>query len=91
MNETPLHAGTERLKRDGDGLLMKEGKPQPSFVFTQFSDNGWHNLGLSTLSGITAGINPLIGADGAVHMSEGEQNPPPPSHRPSLKDKTSQN
>lgn len=40
-------------------------------VFTGFTDAGWHSLGGSALMGITAGILPLIGADAAVHMSEG--------------------
>ncbi|KAK7737482.1 hypothetical protein SLS53_006555 [Cytospora paraplurivora] len=43
----------------------------PERVFTKFNDGGgWGSLGASTLSGITGGILPLIGADAAVHMSE---------------------
>lgn len=44
-------------------------------VFGGFTDAGWHSLGGSTLIGITAGILPLVGADAAVHMSEGELSP----------------
>jgi choline transport protein len=40
-------------------------------VFTTFNDyGGWGNAGLSTLVGILAVMIPLLGADGAVHMSE---------------------
>lgn len=45
-----------------------------AFVFTQFSNNGWSSLGLSSLAGATAAISPFLGADGAVHMSEGACN-----------------
>lgn len=41
-------------------------------VFGGFTDAGWHSLGGSALIGITAGILPLVGADAAVHMSEGK-------------------
>ena len=40
-------------------------------VFTTFNDYGdWGNQGLSSLVGILAVMIPLLGADGAVHMSE---------------------
>ncbi len=40
-------------------------------VFTTFNDyGGWGNYGLSSLVGILAVMIPLLGADGAVHMSE---------------------
>lgn len=40
-------------------------------VFTTFNDYGnWGNAGLSTLVGVLAVMIPLLGADGAVHMSE---------------------
>ena len=42
-----------------------------SEVFTTFNDYGnWGNDGLSALVGILAVMIPLLGADGAVHMSE---------------------
>jgi choline transport protein len=42
-----------------------------SEVFTTFNDyGGWNNYGLSSLVGILAVMIPLLGADGAVHMSE---------------------
>ena len=42
-----------------------------STVFTTFNDyGGWGNDGLSALVGILAVMIPLLGADGAVHMSE---------------------
>lgn len=47
-------------------------------VFGGFTDAGWHSLGGSTLIGITAGILPLVGADAAVHMSEGKLSLPGP-------------
>lgn len=40
----------------------------PEKVFTTFNDGGgWGSLAASTLSGITGGVLPLIGADAAVH------------------------
>lgn len=40
-------------------------------VFTQFNNfGGWSSDGLSALVGILAVMIPLLGADGAVHMSE---------------------
>lgn len=36
-------------------------------IFTDFTDAGWHSFGASTIIGIVAGINPLIGGDAAVH------------------------
>lgn len=42
-----------------------------AFVFSQFNNDGWSSLGLSSLAGATAAISPFLGADGAVHMAEG--------------------
>ncbi|KAF1844975.1 amino acid transporter [Cucurbitaria berberidis CBS 394.84] len=40
-------------------------------TFTTFNDyGGWNNTGLATLSGMVTVVLPLLGADGAVHMSE---------------------
>lgn len=44
---------------------------QASEVFTTFNNyGGWSSSGVSTLSGLLAVMIPLLGADGAVHMSE---------------------
>lgn len=44
---------------------------EPKTVFTKFGDSGgWGNLGGAALIGITSAINPVLGADAAVHMSE---------------------
>lgn len=52
----------------------------PANVFGQFSYNGWSSQGVSMLTGISAGIAPLVGADGAVHMSEGKSTRTVPIH-----------
>lgn len=52
-------------------LLVRAPRSDAAAVFCAFADAGWHSWGGSTLIGITAGILPLVGADAAVHMSEG--------------------
>lgn len=59
-------------------VLAPQSSAASVFSSSGFTDAGWHSLGGSTLVGITAGILPLVGADAAVHMSEGKLEVPRP-------------